>query len=445
MQKQRQTLNHKLNLSPQQIQFLNLLQIPIVDLDKRIEREIEENPAIEEEESQENESEKSYLNNNNYGNKKTDFIVDNYTGKSNTLANYLHNQLIGSEINNEELNLIKYLIDSLDENGFLRRNSSSIINDYYLSTEFEVSKLVFDNALIKLKELEPIGVGSKDLQECLIIQNNKSEFENKKLINSVLANYYVEFSNKNFEKIIKELNISKDELAQVYKNIERFHPIPGAGFSKEKTELEFIIPDFTVVNKEGSVEVRLNKTRKRNINISHYYKNLLSETKDEKTKDFLKQKLEKARWFIESLEAREKTLLNVMETIVDIQKDYFLSGEEMDLKPMKLADIAEKIHLDISTISRVTNSKYVEVNFGTFLLKDFFSEAYRKDNGDLISTKEIKSKLVEIIGSEDKENPLTDEKLCGLLGENEYHIARRTVSKYRDELNIPTAKKRRAL
>ena len=234
MQKQRQTLNHKLNLSPQQIQFLNLLQIPIVDLDKRIEREIEENPAIEEEESQENESEKSYLNNNNFGNKKTDFIVDNYTGKSNTLANYLHSQLIGSEINNEELNLIKYLIDSLDENGFLRRNSSSIINDYYLSTEFEVSKLVFDNALNKLKELEPIGVGSKDLQECLIIQNNKSEFKNKKLINSVLANYYVEFSNKNFEKIIKELSISKDELAQVYKNIERFHPIPGAGFSKER-------------------------------------------------------------------------------------------------------------------------------------------------------------------------------------------------------------------
>ncbi|MFL2573265.1 MAG: hypothetical protein ACJ0P8_02355 [Flavobacteriales bacterium] len=151
----------------------------------------------------------------------------------------------------------------MDENGFLRRNSSSIINDYYLSTDFEVSKLVFDNALNKLKELEPIGVGSKDLQECLIIQNNKSEFENKKLINSVLANYYVEFSNKNFEKIIKELNISKDELAQVYKNIERFHPIPGAGFSKEKAELEFIIPDFNVVNKEGTVEVRLNKTRKK--------------------------------------------------------------------------------------------------------------------------------------------------------------------------------------
>ena len=445
MQKQKQILSQKLHLSPRQIQFLNLLQIPIVDLDKRIEKEIEDNPAIEEDDIEEGESERSYLHNNNYGNNKTDFIVDNYTGKSNTLASHLHNQLIGSEHDDEKINLIKYLIDSLDENGFLRRNYSSIINDYYLNTDIEINKSEFENALVELKEMDPIGVGSKDLQECLLIQNNKSEFDNKDLIKNVLENYYTTFSNKNFEKIIKELNLSKNELAQVYKNIESFNPIPGAGFSKEKAVIEFIIPDFTVVNKDGLIEVRLNKTRNRNINISHYYKNLLLETKDEKTKDFLRQRLEKAKWFIDSLESRKNTLISVMETIVDIQKDYFISGDEVDLKPMKLADIAEKIQLDISTISRVTNSKYVEASFGTFLLKDFFSEAYRKDNGDLISTKEIKTKLVEIIKSEDKQNPLTDEKLCGLLGENEYHIARRTVSKYRDELSIPTAKKRREL
>ena len=446
MQRQRQILKQKLNLSPLQIQFLNLLQIPIVDLDKRIEKEIEENPVIEEDDLEESENEKVYLSTNNQSNdRKTDFLVDNFTGNINTLSNHLQNQLIGSEKNEDELKVVKYLINSLDENGFLRRESTSIINDYYIINEIEISEDLLNDALKTLKDLEPAGVGAKNLRECLIIQNNKSDFDNKLLIKNILENYYEAFTNKNFEKIIRELNIEKEQLSLVYNNVESLNPIPGAGFSKNKDNTEYIIPDFSISNKDGNIDIKLNKVRRRKINISSYYQKILDETNDEKTKDFLKQKLEQAKWFIESLEKRNETLLKVMSAIAEIQKAYFISGEDKDLKPMKLADISEKVQLDISTISRVTNSKYLEASFGTFLLKELFSEAYRKDNGEIISTKEIKNKLIEIIESENKENPFTDENLCKLLGEDDYNIARRTVAKYRDELKIPTARNRRSL
>jgi len=446
MQRQRQILKQKLNLSPLQIQFLNLLQIPIVDLDKRIEKEIEENPVIEEDDLEESENEKVYLSTNNQSNeRKTDFLVDNFTGNINTLSNHLQNQLIGSEKNEDELKVVKYLINSLDENGFLRRESTSIINDYYIINEIEISEDLLNDALKTLKDLEPAGVGAKNLRECLIIQNNKSDFDNKLLIKNILENYYEAFTNKNFEKIIRELNIEKEQLSLVYNNVESLNPIPGAGFSKNKDNTEYIIPDFSISNKDGNIDIKLNKVRRRKINISSYYQKILDETNDEKTKDFLKQKLEQAKWFIESLEKRNETLLKVMSAIAEIQKAYFISGEDKDLKPMKLADISEKVQLDISTISRVTNSKYLEASFGTFLLKELFSEAYRKDNGEIISTKEIKNKLIEIIESENKEHPFTDENLCKLLGEDDYNIARRTVAKYRDELKIPTARNRRSL
>jgi len=446
MQRQRQILKQKLNLSPLQIQFLNLLQIPIVDLDKRIEKEIEENPVIEEDDLEESENEKVYLSTNNQSNdRKTDFLVDNFTGNINTLSNHLQNQLIGSEKNEDELKVVKYLINSLDENGFLRRESTSIINDYYIINEIEISEDLLNDALKTLKDLEPAGVGAKNLRECLIIQNNKSDFDNKLLIKNILENYYEAFTNKNFEKIIRELNIEKEQLSLVYNNVESLNPIPGAGFSKNKDNTEYIIPDFSISNKDGNIDIKLNKVRRRKINISSYYQKILDETNDEKTKDFLKQKLEQAKWFIESLEKRNETLLKVMSAIAEIQKAYFISGEDKDLKPMKLADISEKVQLDISTISRVTNSKYLEASFGTFLLKELFSEAYRKDSGEIISTKEIKNKLIEIIESENKEHPFTDENLCKLLGEDDYNIARRTVAKYRDELKIPTARNRRSL
>tara|TARA_B110001454_G_scaffold218650_1_gene247300 strand:+ start:225 stop:1562 length:1338 start_codon:yes stop_codon:yes gene_type:complete len=445
MQKLNQTLNQKLTLSPQQIQFLGLLQIPIIDLEKRIESEIEDNPTLEEDE------EETILDKyeTNYSAKeqgrKTDFIVNNLTNNTDTLASFLHKQLIGNNLHDNQLTLVKYIIDSLDDNGFLRRDLESVISDFFISTEVEVSKEKMLEAIKTIQNLEPAGVGAKDLKECLLIQIKKKSPKNKSSIVTILETFYHEFTNKNFEKIIKELQITSNELGLVYKEVEKLNPIPGGSFSKNKDTIQYIVPDFKMTYKNGILDVTVNKSNTKRVTVNAFYNTLLSETKDSATKDFLTQKLDKARWFVDALNKRYETLELVMVAIKDIQQEYFVSGKESDLRPMKLADIAEKVHLDISTISRVTNSKYVETSFGTYLLKDFFSEAYRKDNGDIISTKEIKNKLSEIVRDEDKNSPYTDEWLCKLLGQEEYHIARRTVAKYREKLSIPIAKLRRKI
>ena len=443
MQKLTQNLNLKHKLSPQQIQFLGLLQIPIIDLDKRIESEIEENPVLEEDEET-----PEYNDNNNYSSKdkiKTDFIVNNLSSNNESLSGFLHKQLIGSDFDKLQLNVVEYLIDSLDEDGFLRRDVESIISDFFISNEIEISAEKMLDSIKIIQNFDPIGVGARNLQECLLLQIKKKKLDNKALIIVILEKYYHEFTNKNFEKIIKELNISKNELRLVYDVVERLNPIPGSSFSKNKDLEQYIMADFKISNNEGSLELILNKSNTKKLQVSNFYKNLLSKTKDKETKKFLQEKIEKAKWFVDALNKRDNTLNVVMQAIMAIQTKYFISGKERDLIPMKLADIAEKVNLDISTISRVTNSKYLETSFGTYLLKDFFSEAYRKDNGELISTKHIKKKLVEIVEGEDKSHPYTDERICKILGQEEYHIARRTVAKYREQLSIPIAKLRRTL
>ena len=445
MQKQQQILKQKLKLSPQQIQFLGLLAIPIVDLEKRIEEELEENPTLEESDSTEITSNKE--ENVHYKSKenKRDFIIDNITANIDSLSSFLHKQIIGINNSDKEIELLEYLIDSLDDNGFLTQRNDAIIDDYFIANDILITEKELNGALDILKTFDPVGVGAKDLQECLIIQLEKKDSVYKSISKKILENYYHEFSNKNFEKIIKELKISERELAEVYKEIESLNPIPGSGFSINKENTEYVVPDFSLKNSEDGISVILNNPNTKIVAVNKYYEKLLKETSDVETKDFLQKKIEKAKWFVDALKKRNKTLKDVMEAIVKIQESYFTSGKEYDLKPMKLADIAEIIKMDISTISRVTNSKYVETNFGSFLLKDFFSEAYKKDNGEIISTKEIKKKLIDIIDSEDKTKPFTDEIICDLLGKEEYHIARRTVAKYREELNIPISKFRRKL
>ena len=445
MQKQQQILKQKLKLSPQQIQFLGLLAIPIVDLEKRIEEELEENPTLEESDSTESTDNKE--ENLHYKSKesKHDFIVDNITGNIDSLSSFLHKQIIGINNSDKEIELLEYLIDSLDDNGFLTQRNDAIIDDYFIANDILITEKELNGALGVLKTFEPVGVGAKDLQECLIIQLERKDSVYKSISKEILENYYHEFSNKNFEKIIKELKISKKELADVYKEIESLNPIPGSGFSINKENTEYVVPDFSLKNNEDGISVILNNPNTKIVAVNKYYEKLLKETSDVEAKDFLQKKIEKAKWFVDALKKRNKTLKDVMEAIVNIQESYFTSGKEYDLKPMKLADIAEIIKMDISTISRVTNSKYVETNFGSFLLKDFFSEAYKKDNGEIISTKEIKKKLIDIIDSEDKTKPFTDEIICDLLGKEEYHIARRTVAKYREELKIPISKFRRKL
>ena len=445
MQKQQQILKQKLKLSPQQIQFLGLLAIPIVDLEKRIEEELEENPTLEESDSTESTDNKE--ENFHYKSKenKRDFIVDNITANIDSLSSFLHKQIIGINNSDKEIELLEYLIDSLDDNGFLTQRNDAIIDDYFIANDILITEKELNGALDILKTFEPVGVGAKDLQECLIIQLERKDSVYKSISKEILENYYHEFSNKNFEKIIKELKISEKKLADVYKEIESLNPIPGSGFSINKENIEYVIPDFSLKNSEDGISVILNNPNTKIVAVNKYYEKLLKETSDVETKDFLQKKIEKAKWFVDALKKRNKTLKDVMEAIVKIQESYFTSGKEYDLKPMKLADIAEIIKMDISTISRVTNSKYVETNFGSFLLKDFFSEAYKKDNGEIISTKEIKKKLIDIIDSEDKTKPFTDEIICDLLGKEEYHIARRTVAKYREELKIPISKFRRKL
>jgi RNA polymerase sigma-54 factor len=339
---------------------------------------------------------------------------------------------------------VQYLINSLDDNGFLNRDLHAITSDLLVNNNLDVSEHELGNALLVLQQLEPFGVGAQNLQECLLIQLRTLHPE-KHLEQKVISDYYTPFSNKNFEHLAKHLEIDFNALKSAYKTIESLNPIPGNGFSKNANAIAYVYPDFTVSIVDGKLETKLNKSNAKPIKVSKYYQNMLKETEDDATKKFLTEKVDNATWFQGAIEKRNETLKNVFSVILTIQEEYFFSGNEKDLKPMKLADIAQVVNMDISTISRVSNSKYVATHFGTFKLKELFSEAYRKDNGELISTKEIKSKLQEIIATEDKINPFTDEKLAELLGREDYHIARRTVAKYRENLGLQTAKLRREL
>jgi RNA polymerase sigma-54 factor len=439
MSKQRLQQKQYQSLSPQQIQFLGLLQIPIVALEKRIEEELEENPALEEEEQEElSLEEKSFPNYNS-----TDFEYQ-IEDKSENLSEYLNQQLIALEITKEQQFLVQYLISSLDNNGFLNRDLHSISSDLLINNNLDINEYELSDTLTILQQLEPFGVGAKSLQECLLIQL-RILYPEKKLEQKIISDYYKPFSNKNFEHLSKHLEVNLGSIKNAYKTIESLNPIPGNGFSKNATSIAYVYPDFTVSIIDGKLETKLNKSNVKPIKLSKYYQAMLKETKDIETKKFLQEKVEKATWFKGAIQKRNDTLKNVFTAILNIQEAYFISGNEKDLKPMKLADVAQVVNMDISTISRVSNSKYVATHFGTFKLKELFSEAYRKDNGELISTKEIKSKLQEIIETENKINPLSDEKLSKLLGKDEYHIARRTVAKYRENLGIQTAKLRREL
>jgi len=440
MSKQRLEQKQHLSLSPEQIQFLGLLQLPVVSLEKRVEEEIEENPALEEEEDLIKDAPDSFRNSSS----KINFDDFQNTDNSNSLEDYLFKQLIDLNLNDDVLFLVKYLINSLDENGFLSRDLYSISSDLLANYNMDVSEDSLRLSLDVLTNLEPTGVGSKSLQDCLLLQLKK-RYPAKKTAFKIISDFYLPFSNKNFENITKNLNLSKKELKEVYDLIEGLNPFPSAGFSKNSAATEYIYPDFIITSDNNEPQLHLTKGTGKILAVSKYYTKLLSETEDLETKEFLTKKLEKARWFKESMVRREATLKRVMKAIINWQKEYLISGDESDLNPMKLADIANIVKMDLSTISRVSNSKFIETHFGTFKVKELFSDAFRKDNGEVVSTKEIKRHLKELILEEDKKKPLTDEALSELLGKDEYHIARRTVAKYREQMGINKAKLRRVL
>ena len=441
MGKQQLRQNQAQNLSPQQIQFLGLLQTPIFSLEKRIEEELEDNPALEEN-TEENEEDQ---NTQYISSKKSNFEFLQIEDNSESLKEHLEKQLVGLNLKENILFLVKYLINSLDDNGFLNRDLYSISCDLLTNNNQTVSEETLRLALKSLQNLEPIGVGAKDLQNCLLLQLKKRYPYEKEAV-KIISEYYVPFSNKNFDRIITNLNISEKRLKSIYELIKSLNPIPSSGFSKNTTSTKYIYADFkiTPIN-NNELELQINKGDAKKIKVSKYYSDLLSQTNDFKTKEFLTKKVEKAKWFQEAIEKRSATLRRVMLAIIQLQKKYLTSGLEDDLRPMRLADVADVVNMDISTISRVSNSKFIETHFGTFKVKELFSDAYRKDDGVIISTKKIKTQLESIINSEDKKNPYTDKKLAELLGEDEYHIARRTVAKYRENLGIETARLRKEL
>ena len=453
MQKQRLKQEIGLNLSPQQIQFMNLLQIPLMSLEKRIEDELESNPALEEttKEKDRNEDAESSWESTRTHNQSTEEKYSTVARERElSLQEFLLQQLPMQSLDDDESELAQFIIGCLDDNGFLSRSLLSISDDLLFKLNLNISETELTPILKIVQNLDPTGVGARDLKECLLLQlENKTQTESIKLAQSVLQNQYTAFANKNYEKLLKEFDIDENQIRQVYKEVEQLNPKPGSSFTNTQQVNAYITADFLLEDDNDELNVILNNSRSKSLRSSQYYKkmleNLQQEKGDKEAIQFLKEKIEGAEWFANALIQREQTLLKTMNCIVSIQEEFFKTGDAKLLKPMKLLDISEKIDLDISTISRVTNSKYIETPYGTFLLKEFFSDAYSKDDGTVISNKVIKSHLEDILENENKKKPYSDEELSEKLDELGFHIARRTVAKYRDQLGVAVARLRREL
>ncbi|RRO19734.1 RNA polymerase factor sigma-54 [Flavobacteriaceae bacterium 14752] len=480
----KQQLSQKLSqkLSPQQIQLMKLIQLPTLAFEQKIKQELEENPALEsgkeEEEdnfddvdnSQDDEHEvietefdvDEYLSDdeipsyktysNNYSADDDDNKVPYAAGKS--FFDHLKSQIHTFRLDDEEEQIADFLIGSIDQAGYIRRDIEDIIDDLAFTQSLYVTKEKVLKVLKIVQRLDPAGVGAKDLKECLIIQLKRKK-ENKDVIvaKEILENAFDMFSKKHYEKLKQKFKLTDEELKAAIEQIEHLNPKPGASYSSRSKPVDQVTPDFTIRIKNDELELTLNSRNVPHMHISRDYNNMLKSYKENalKTKDqkkallFIKQKLDSAKWFIDAIKQRQNTLISTMSCIMDIQREYFLTGDERNLKPMILKDVAEKIDMDISTVSRVANSKYVDTPYGTILIKDFFSESMKNDEGDDVSTREIKNILQSIIDKEDKQKPFTDSKLVDALKEKGYPIARRTVAKYREVLDIPVARLRKEL
>jgi len=471
-------LNQKLQLklsqklSPQQIQLMKLIQLTTAELEQKVKNEIEENPALE----HGSESLDSDSNDFDSDTQNEDINVDDYlsdengdfsqnfystneennfqTKSSPSFHQYLDNQSRNLILNDIEKPLCEFLIGSIDESGYLRREVDDIIDDLAFTQNIVTAKDDIISVLKKIQDLDPPGVGARSLQECLLIQLNKKTDQKESILNSIriIESEFELFSKKKFSKLSEKLNLSDNELKASIDEISKLNPKPGGSISSEFFN-NTIIPDFILKVENGKLIVELNNRNSPELRLSNSYKNILEGYKNDPNKSksqnqaiqFLKQKLDSAKWFIEAIEQRYQTLFQTVDAIVTFQNDYFLSGEESDLKPMILKDIAEKINMDISTISRVANSKYIDTPYGIKLLKSYFSEGMKNKDGDEISTIEIKKTLKLIIDDEDKAKPLSDIELSKGLSEKGYKVARRTVAKYREQLDLPVARLRKEL
>jgi len=472
-------LNQKLQLklsqklSPQQIQLMKLIQLTTAELEQKVKNEIEENPALEhgsesldsDSNDFDSETQSEDINVDDYLSDENDDLSQNFystneennnfqTKSSPSFHQYLDNQSRNLILNNREKPLCEFLIGSIDESGYLRRDVEDIIDDLAFTQNIVTTRDDIISVLKKIQDLDPPGVGARSLQECLLIQLNKKNNQKESILNSIkIIEFEFElFSKKKFSKLSEKLNLSDDDLKESIDEISKLNPKPGGSISSEFAN-NTIIPDFILKIEEGELIVELNKRNSPELRLSNSYKNILEGYKNDPNKSksqnqamqFLKQKLDSAKWFIEAVEQRYQTLFQTVDAIVTFQNDYFLSGEESDLKPMILKDIAEKINMDISTISRVANSKYIDTPYGIKLLKSYFSEGMKNKDGEDISTIEIKKTLKQIIDDEDKAKPLSDIELSKGLSDKGYKVARRTVSKYREQLDLPVARLRKEL
>ena len=479
-------LNQKLQLklsqklSPQQIQLMKLIQLSTQEFEQRLSREIEENPAldtskdeIEENSDFENDSTTSddsdydeidvndYLSDDDipdYKLKANNYSEDNEkdipftSGES--FNQYLKTQLHSFSLKGEDLIVAEFIIGSLDPFGYLRREIIDISDDLIFTLGINYSENQIQKILDKIYLLDPAGVGAKNLQQCLELQLiRKPKNQVVDLALKIIKNHFDQFSKKHFEKIKTKLNIDEDLLKKSIKEIEKLNPRPGGSHNENNKLNSSIVPDFTIKIIDGELKLELNSRNAPELFVSNEYKNMLagyneSKTKNKNQKDaviFIKQKLDSAKWFIDAIKQRNQTLIYTMTAILNFQKKYFLSGDESKIKPMILKDIAEKINMDISTISRVANSKYVDTPYGIKLIKSFFSEGIKNSKGEEISTIEVKKSLEEIIFNEDKKSPYTDDQLTKLLNGKGYPIARRTVAKYREMIGSPVARLRKKL
>ena len=470
-------------LSPQQIQLMKLLQVPTIAFEQRIKQELEENPALEDEYA-ESEDYDELDNNEEYEESTTDdeFDISDYideddvpayrykannTSKDDeedripfvsgkTFHEMVRRQLSLINISERQSELANFIIGNLDDSGYLRRELTALVDDFAFNQGITTSVEELEVILKIVQSLDPAGVGARDLQECLLIQIRQKDknLDSIKLAEKILEDYFDAFIKKHYSKIKKKLEIDDDKLKLAMDEIVKLNPKPGNSLSDSIKINETIIPDFTITNENDELQLTLNGRNAPELYISGRYREMLeafsenkgnNSKKDKEAMMFIKQKIDSAKWFVDAVKQRQHTLLITMEAIMNYQKEYFLKGDETLLKPMILKDIAEMVNMDISTISRVVNSKYVHTPFGIFLLKSFFSESIQKESGEEVSTREVKRILMDAIEDENKRKPLTDEKLSKLLKEKGYKIARRTVAKYREQLNIPVARLRKEL
>ncbi len=470
---QKQVLSLQQKLSPQQIQMIKLLELPTVQLEQRIKQEIEDNIVLEEEErpaededqqpqeisvdeylrEDDTPSYKSHINNFSKDDKQRPV----YLTEGRSLQEYLVEQLNFRNLSERDMRLAVYLVGSLDEDGYLRRDLESVADDIAFTTGIETSAEELERILGIIHELEPAGIGARDLRECLLLQIDQLPLNTRprKLARKILADYFDEFVKKHYEKLIARLQVSEDDFREAIAEIKRLSPKPGNLYAEGGTDTTpYIIPDFILDYQDGHFNLSMNSYNVPEVRINRRYVDMIRDMvgpdgkvkeQDKEALQFVKNKIDSAKWFISAIKQRHDTLMRTMQTILDYQQEYFKDGDRSKLRPMILKDIADRTGLDVSTISRVVNSKYVQTQFGIILLKSLFSEAMQTESGEEVSSYEIKHILQQCIDGEDKRHPLTDETLMDILNSKGYRIARRTVAKYREMLGIPVARLRKQI